>query len=135
MSKGNKLENVSKFMGHSSISTTEQYYWTTELENILPTMNIPWLKGSKSFRSAYPDNIEEEEKEYEQESTDLSTDLLVSIIGVYHSLLDEEQKHIIQKRIPNIEEIFANICEYSMTSSLASRASNVDEEESIEDFI
>jgi len=114
MAQGNKLENVSKFIGHSSISTTEQYYWTTELENIIPTMNIPWLKESKN--SVYPEDMDEEDEK--QESSELSTDLLVSIIGVYHSLLDEGQKLIIKQRIPNIEQIFANICEYSMTNSL-----------------
>jgi hypothetical protein len=128
MAQGNKLENVSKFMGHSSISTTEQYYWTTELENILPTMNIPWLKSSKSVKFAYPDNVDEID---EIDEIDLSTDLLVSIIGVYHSLMDEGQKLIIQQRIPNIEQIFANICEYSMTNSLASNV----REDIIKDFI
>ena len=134
MAQGNKLENVSKFMGHSSISTTEQYYWTTELENIIPTMSIPWLNYSKkSF--AYPEDIDEEETN-DESNIELSTDLLVSIIGVYHSLLDEGQKHIIQQRIPNIEQIFANICEYSMTNSLASRRSVVDDgEENIKDFV
>jgi site-specific recombinase XerC len=131
MSQGNKLENVSKFMGHSSISTTEQYYWTTELENIIPTMNIPWLKGSKSVKFVYPEDIDE--KDTEDESVELSTDLLVSIIGVYHSLMDEGQKLIIQQRIPNIEQIFGNICEYSMTNSLASKKS-INCDTSIKDF-
>jgi len=30
MTCGNKLENVSRFIGHSSVSTTETYYWTTD---------------------------------------------------------------------------------------------------------
>ena len=138
MAQGNKLENVSKFMGHSSISTTEQYYWTTELENIIPTMSIPWLNGyKKSF--AYPEDIQDdEEKKQENDNNNLSTDLLVSIIGVYHSLMDEGQKLIIQQRIPNIEQIFANICEYSMTNSLASGRSitvDDDDDENIMNFI
>ena len=130
MSKGNKLENVSKFMGHSSISTTEQFYWTTELENIIPTMNIPWLNENKTF--AYPEDIGDIDEKEEEEN--LSIDLLVSVIGVYHSLMDNGQKLIIQKRIPNIEEIFANICEYSMTNSLVSKKSNI-ECDNIKDFI
>ena len=44
------------------------------------------------------------------------------------------KKLIIQKRIPNIEEIFANICEYSMTNSLVSKKSNI-ECDNIKDFI
>ena len=116
MAEGNKLENVSKFMGHSSIATTEQYYWTTELENIIPTMNIPWL-GSSGKKFAYPEDMENDD---EEETSNLSIDLLVSILGVYHNVLDDGQKQIIQQRIPNIEQIFANICEYSMTNSLVS---------------
>jgi hypothetical protein len=91
-------------------------------------MNIPWLKSSKSVKFAYPDNVDEID---EIDEIDLSTDLLVSIIGVYHSLMDEGQKLIIQQRIPNIEQIFANICEYSMTNSLASNV----REDIIKDFI
>lgn len=132
MAEGNKLENVSKFMGHSSIATTEQYYWTTELENIIPTMSIPWLNGYKK-NFAVPENIQDEENEV---PNDLSTDLLVSIIGVYHSLLDEGQKLIVKQRVPNIEEIFANICEYSMTNSLASSNTIKDDmDDDIKDFI
>ena len=116
MAQGNKLENVSKFIGHSSISTTEQYYWTTELQNIIPTMNIPWLKGTKSVDFTQPEEIKEEKIE-----NDLSTDLLVSIIGVYHSVLNNEQKKTLKERIPNIEDIFANICEYSISTSIASK--------------
>ena len=41
--------------------------------------------------------------------------------------MDEGQKHIIHQRIQNIEQIFANICEYSMTNSLLSRGSIADE--------
>ena len=48
--------------------------------------------------------------------------------------MDEGQKLIIQQRIPNIEQIFANICEYSMTNSLATKISNVNDD-NINDFI
>ena len=66
-----------------------------------------YMFTSKTF--AYPEDIDEDEKKQEDDNTDLSTDLLVSIIGVYHSLMDEGQKLIVQQRIPNIEQIFANI--------------------------
>jgi integrase len=135
MAKGNKLENVSKYMGHSSISTTEQYYWTTELENIIPTMNIPWLKNSNnSTNFAYPEDIEEDDEEVG--NNNLSTDLLVSVLGIYHSVLSDTQKQTIKQRIPNIEDIFNNLCDYSQTMSLTSKRS-VDScsDESLKDFI
>lgn len=116
MAEGNKLENVSKYMGHSSISTTEHYYWTTELQNIIPTMNIPWLNKNKKVCD--DNNVVPNEND---ESDIMSVDLLVSILGIYHNVIDDEQKSIIKKRIPNIEEIFKNICEYSMTESLLSK--------------
>ena len=124
MARGNKLENVSKFMGHSSISTTEQYYWTTELENILPTMNIPWLNGSNGVPSNIS-NIDDPDGELVEH---ISVDLLVGILGVYHNVINDTQKHLIKEKIPNIEEIFASVCEYSISSCETNS-------ESIGDFI
>lgn len=100
MAHGNKLENVSRYIGHTSIATTEQYYWTTELENIIPTMSIPWLKKKDSFEETTDRHTE----------VDLDKNTLIGIIVAYHSVVTNEQKITIKQRIPNIEEIFADIC-------------------------
>lgn len=111
MANGNKIENVSKFIGHSSVATTEQYYWTDNIQNIIPQMNIPWLTNRN--RIAYPENMSDEDEEIE----DLSTEMLVNIILTYHSVISNEQKTQIQDRIPNISDIFKNLCDYSIAST------------------
>jgi integrase len=112
MANGNKIENVSKFIGHSSVATTEQYYWTDNIQNIIPQMNIPWLTNRN--RIAYPEDMSDED-----EDEDLSTEMLVNIILTYHSdsVISNEQKTQIQERIPNIGDIFKNLCDYSIASS------------------
>jgi site-specific recombinase XerD len=110
MARGNKLENVSKFIGHTSIATTEQYYWTTELENIIPTMTIPWLKKENENGK----QKETTENETENECCGMDRQTLIGVITTYHSVLTNEQKITIKKRIPNIEEIFAEICSESV---------------------
>jgi hypothetical protein len=120
MANGNKIENVSKFMGHSSVSTTEHYYWTSGIQNIIPQMNIPWLTNKN--RIAYPADIDNDEDEDEddflEESESLSTDLLVHIIMTYHGVTTDIQKQQIQEKIPNITEIFKTLCDYSIASSV-----------------
>jgi hypothetical protein len=93
MNEGNKLENVSRFIGHSSVSTTEQYYWTSNLSNIVPTMNIPWLQHKK----------------IECKDIDLTVGILVGVLSVYHNILTHEQKISIKQKIPNISEILNSV--------------------------
>lgn len=105
MARGNKLENVSKFIGHTSIATTEQYYWTTELENIIPTMNIPWLRKKSC----------DDEKMSEKRCDNTDRNVLIGVIATYHSVLTTDQKIAIKQRIPNIENIFEEICSETIT--------------------
>lgn len=116
MARGNKLENVSKFIGHTSIATTEQYYWTTELENILPIMTIPWLKKSENDIKTTQSQFETKTKTEHIEILDKHT--LIGVIVTYHSVLTNEQKIVIKQRIPNIEEIFAEICSETTVSCM-----------------
>jgi site-specific recombinase XerD len=120
MANGNKIENVSRFIGHSSVATTEHYYWTDGIQNIIPQMNIPWLTNKN--RIAYPADIGSDtddcEDDFSEESDSLSTDLLVHIIMTYHSVVTDIQKQQIQEKIPNITEIFKTLCDYSIASSV-----------------
>ena len=125
---GNKIENVSKYMGHSSVSTTEKYYWTDNVTNIISTMNVPWLK--KKF--ALPvglveesDNEEIEENVIETESSVggkcAQCDVLFHLLLTYHNELTDTQKLNIKTKVPNIENIFDTLCSESLaTESLAS---------------
>jgi len=132
MTCGNKLENVSRFIGHSSVSTTETYYWTTELRNIVPTMNIPWLLTAKK-KIAYPEDLSSDESDFEENVENVETSTVTSVIdredlmqiaigllSAMQSVLTIEQKQTLKDRIPNIEQMFALICEHSITSSTTS---------------
>lgn len=44
-------------------------------------------------------------------------DLVSSILLTYHSIITDEQKQILKTKIPNIEEIFNEICETTIAST------------------
>lgn len=55
MAEGNTIENVSKFIGHKHISTTEKYYWNDDLTTIIKNMNISWLNtNARNFNPHQP---------------------------------------------------------------------------------
>jgi len=58
MDAGNKLEVVSKFMGHKSVQTTSQHYWLADIEKLCETMNNPFMETS------HRDATESKELEY-----------------------------------------------------------------------
>lgn len=96
MSMGNDIHNVSKFIGHSSTSTTETYYWTSKITDIVPNMTIPWLNKFQTIN---------EDEDMEQIATDM---LMVCV-----SILTQEQRKLLKERIPNIdaliEELYTNV--------------------------
>jgi len=100
MSMGNDIHNVSKFLGHSSISTTEQYYWTSKISDIVPNMTIPWLNRFKTL------NDSEEDSDTEQ--------IAIDILMVCVSMLTQEQREALKQRIPNIDSIIGQL--YSSSS-------------------
>jgi len=123
---GNKIENVSKYMGHSSVTTTEKYYWTDNVTNIVSSMNVPWLK--KKF--ALPIGLDDSDSEDDVERTDSKTrgtcdtsdsrcdqcDVLFNVLLVYHNELTDTQKLSIKSKVPNIEHIFDTLCSESLPS-------------------
>lgn len=146
MSHGNKIENVSKYIGHSSVATTERYYWTDNVSNIIGTMNVPWLKATdKKF--AMPADLDEESDEeiddFEEDVSILDSasgafssagkcaqcDVLFHVLLTYHSELTDAQKLNIKSKIPNVEQIFDTFCAESLCSQ--SMASN---DKSLRDF-
>ena len=97
MQMGNDMYNVSKFIGHSSTATTETYYWTSKISDIIPNMTIPWLNQFK--------NVEEDD-DIEQ--------IAIDILMVCVSILSLEQRETLKQRIPNIETIIEQL--YSSSS-------------------
>ena len=55
MSEGNSLENVSKFIGHSSATVTAKHYWVPTQQDLLKNMNMQWLLGENNLKKV--DNI------------------------------------------------------------------------------
>jgi integrase len=149
MSHGNKIENVSKYIGHASVATTERYYWTDNVSNIIGTMNVPWLKATdKKFAMPVDlDDSEDETDDFEEYNDGVSIsdvsapgafsaagkcvqcDVLFHVLLTYHSELTDVQKLNIKSKIPNVEQIFDTFCAESLCSQ--SMASN---DKSLRDF-
>jgi integrase len=51
MSEGNSLENVSKFIGHSSAAVTAKHYWVPTQQDLLKNMNMQWLLGENNLKN------------------------------------------------------------------------------------
>jgi hypothetical protein len=45
MNEGNTLDNVAKFIGHSSSAITAKHYWTPTQSHLIEAMNMSWLVG------------------------------------------------------------------------------------------
>lgn len=121
---GNKIENVSKYMGHSSVATTEKYYWTDNVTNIVSSMNVPWLKKKFAMPESDTDDDELDECTDSQTRSTQETvdnrcdqcDVLFNVLLVYHNELTDTQKLSIKSKVPNIEHIFDTLCSESLPS-------------------
>ena len=107
MSMGNDIHNVSKFLGHSSTSTTEQYYWTSKISDITLNMTIPWLNKFQTVKESGDD---------ESDDDDDMEQIAVDILMVCVSILTQEQRESLKQRIPNIDTIIEQL--YSNVSSI-----------------
>ena len=114
MDQGNDMTKVSKFIGHSSIQTTEKYYWTAQLGDIVTSMNIPWLNKESIIINKCDEETEE--------MSDERFPLLVSILATIVSLLTQEQKVELKKKIPNIDTIIDKLMDE--LSTIASTATS-----------
>ena len=122
MSEGNTIANVSKFIGHSNVSTTERYYWTSSIETIMQTMNIPWLSLK---------NIKDVDVSVKSEKTDsisiksLENLALLKVLMVVLKILTQDQKDELKRHIPDLDDILASICDvYDTISTIHSGVSS-----------
>lgn len=76
MDAGNRIEVVSKFMGHSSVDTTMTYYWLKNIKELSDEINNPFIKTNDDPKS---DEIEYLNKKL---------DVCFSIIGLYKTEID-----------------------------------------------
>lgn len=111
--EGNDISKVSKFIGHTTSSTTEKYYWTTKQTDIAGMMNIPWLG---QYNIPKPDDVADDR--YRRDMNAMSTDILLVCIN----LLTLDQKVNLKKIVPYIDTFIEDLqdCSSMCSSSVAS---------------
>jgi site-specific recombinase XerD len=123
MSEGNTIANVSKFIGHSNVSTTERYYWTSSIETIIETMNVPWLSLKNIKEVAV--SLKSEKSDSSGSIKSLENLALLKVLMVTLKILTQEQKEELKRHIPNIDDILASICDvYDTISTIHSSVSS-----------
>ena len=124
---GNTMNEISKFMGHSNVDTTQKWYSIRTLPDIVENMNNPFYDVSES--------PEEAQEEYEDELSRANTKLetCVSIIsGIMSTICEEDRKKIFEK-MPNIDKVMRVIVD-SCAGSTTTYTSH-SRHDSIHDFI
>ncbi len=117
MAEGNTIENVSKFIGHKHISTTEQYYWNDDLTTIIKNMNISWLNtNARNFNPHQPLSTI-------SGSSVNESDMYLQILIIIVKLLTFDQLSQLHQLIPNFNDIINKIC--SVYASTVSSASSI----------
>lgn len=100
MAAGNTLENVSKFIGHKHVTTTEQYYWTDSVQDIAKNMNIAWLNNNKqNIPSLKLSDVSS------SGGTSLNNENILSLLMIVIKLLTPEQMTELQNLVPNLQDI------------------------------
>lgn len=124
MDAGNKIETVSKFIGHNSVDTTMTYYWIKNIEQLANEINNPFTQTILS-----PEEIKDEH-ETEIELLNKKIDTCFQIIGIYKneinnadslsSLNSSLEKHsfIINKTLRYIAESSCHSDNLSIMESL-----------------
>jgi integrase len=83
MKAGNDISTVSKFMGHKSTQTTEQFYWLSNIKDLADTINNP-------FMATYHTKAEEKEAYIEENAHQRKkVDVALRIIHSYNTILSE----------------------------------------------
>jgi len=98
MAEGNDITSVSRYIGHDSTETTEIYYWTTMVTDMIDRMNIPWLTTTPASTS-----------QTAATATTPSTDLSV----VFYNAMTEEQRNSLRTRIPDLDKTMQDLYKQS----------------------
>ena len=126
---GNTMNEISKFMGHSNVDTTQKWYSIRTLPDIVENMNNPFYDVSESPE----EQAEEYEDELERANTKLET--CVSIIsGMMDMICDEDKKKILE-RMPNIDKVMRVIVDSCAGSTTTYTTHTQSHHDSVHDFI
>lgn len=113
---GNTMNEISKFMGHSNVDTTQKWYSIRTITDIVENMKNPFYDIQVS--------PQEQEEEYQDDLDRAHTKLetCVSVISGIMSIICEEDKKKIYARMPNIDKVMRVIVDSCAGSTAQSAA-------------
>ncbi|MGL5961730.1 MAG: tyrosine-type recombinase/integrase [Cetobacterium sp.] len=96
---GNTMNEISKFMGHSNVDTTQKWYSIRTITDIVENMKNPFYDIQVS--------PQEQEEEYQDDLDRAHTKLetCVSVISGIMSMVCDEDRKKIYERMPNIDKV------------------------------
>ena len=111
---GNTMNEISKFMGHSNVDTTQKWYSIRTLHDIVENMNNP-------FYNVTQNNEEQEDEDYKDELSRAYTKLetCVSIISGIMNIVCEQDIIKIRDKMPNIDKVMRVIVDSCAGSTVA----------------
>jgi len=139
---GNTMNEISKFMGHSNVDTTQKWYSLRTITDIVENMKNPFYDIQVS--------PQEQEEEYQDDLDRAHTKLetCVSVISGIMSIICEEDKKKIYARMPNIDKVmrvivdscagstsYSSSCAESAGALTRSKRPKSCDEDCISDFI
>jgi len=110
---GNTMNEISKFMGHSNVDTTQKWYSIRTITDIVENMKNPFY----DIQVSPQEHEEEYQDDLDRAHTKLET--CVSVISGIMSMVCEEDRKKIYARMPNIDKVMRVIvdsCAGSTTS-------------------
>ena len=113
---GNTMNEISKFMGHSNVDTTQKWYSIRTITDIVENMKNPFYDIQVS--------PQEQEEEYQDDLDRAHTKLetCVSVISGIMSIVCEEDRKKIYARMPNIDKVMRVIVDSCAGSTAQSAA-------------
>jgi integrase len=113
---GNTMNEISKFMGHSNVDTTQKWYSIRTITDIVENMKNPFYDIQVS--------PQEQEEEYQDDLDRAHTKLetCVSVISGIMSMVCEEDRKKIYARMPNIDKVMRVIVDSCAGSTAQSAA-------------
>ena len=102
MDAGNNIEVVSKFIGHSSVDTTMNYYWLKNITELANEINNPFTQTMITVEE------KQEEDNFEIEILNKKLDSCFQIIGFYKNQITEAQNMEELKNALTVNDIHIN---------------------------
>ena len=102
MDAGNNIEVVSKFIGHSSVDTTMNYYWLKNITELAKEINNPFTQTMITAEE------KREEDNFEIDLLNKKIDTCFQIIGIYKNQISEAKTIEELKNTVSSNDIYIN---------------------------